>query len=110
MARVILNPYRIAYALGLRAQGLAPANPRPLSFEQYLPSASSLRHLLASFMRDLHQFLPVSGMSVDCQDISDAWRVELVPMNDTINPQIFSVLGSICTLAQQLKFRPKISL
>ena len=42
MGRVILNPYGIAYALGLQAQGCAPANPRPLSFEQYLAIAEEI--------------------------------------------------------------------
>jgi sugar phosphate isomerase/epimerase len=36
MGRVILNPYGIAYALGLQAQGPAAPNPRPLTFEQFL--------------------------------------------------------------------------
>src|SRR5436305_173432 len=36
MGRVILNPYGIAYALGLNSAGPAPANPRPLSFDQFL--------------------------------------------------------------------------
>src|SRR5882672_7450936 len=42
MGRVILNPYGIAYALGLQAQGSAPVNPRPLSFEQFLALAEEL--------------------------------------------------------------------
>src|SRR5947208_16139396 len=42
MGRVILNPYGIAYALGLQAQGNAPVNPRPLSFEQFLELAEEI--------------------------------------------------------------------
>ena len=42
MGRVILNPYGVAYALGLQAAGIAPPNPRPLSFEQYLLLAESI--------------------------------------------------------------------
>ena len=42
MGRVILNPYGIAYALGLQAQGPGPANPRPLSFEQFLDLAEEI--------------------------------------------------------------------
>jgi sugar phosphate isomerase/epimerase len=42
MGRVILNPYGVAYALGLQTQGPAPANPRPLSLEQYLALSESI--------------------------------------------------------------------
>ncbi len=42
MGRVILNPYGIAYALGLQAQGASPANPRPLSFWQFLDLAEEI--------------------------------------------------------------------
>lgn len=42
MGRVILNPYGIAYALGLQAQGTAAPNPRPLSFEQFLTLAEQI--------------------------------------------------------------------
>jgi sugar phosphate isomerase/epimerase len=39
---VILNPYGIAYALGLAALGTTRANPRPLSFAQYLDLADEI--------------------------------------------------------------------
>ena len=42
MGRVILNPYGIAYALGLQAQGPAAVNPRPVSFEQFLALAEEI--------------------------------------------------------------------
>src|SRR4051812_33914772 len=42
MGRVILNPYGIAYALGLQAQGCAAANPRPLTFLQFLDLADEI--------------------------------------------------------------------
>src|SRR5437773_9246049 len=42
MGRVILNPYGIAYALGLAAQGTAAPNPRPMSFEQFLSLAEEI--------------------------------------------------------------------
>jgi sugar phosphate isomerase/epimerase len=42
MGRVILNPYGIAYALGLQPQGAALANPRPMTFEQYLALADEI--------------------------------------------------------------------
>jgi len=42
MSRVILNPYGIAYAMGLQAQGCALVNPRPMSFEQFLSLAEEI--------------------------------------------------------------------
>src|SRR5258706_10093188 len=42
MGRVILNPYGIAYALGLQAQGTAAPNPRPMSFAQFLDLAEQI--------------------------------------------------------------------
>src|SRR5882672_853621 len=42
MGRVILNPYGIAYALGLMSTGPARPNPRPLLFEQFLDLAEEI--------------------------------------------------------------------
>src|SRR5205823_7373189 len=42
MSRFILNPYGLAYTLGLTAQGTTRANPHPLSLWQFIDLANKI--------------------------------------------------------------------
>src|SRR3954468_15574323 len=77
MGRVILNPYGIAYALGLQAQGSATPNPRPMSFEQFLTLADEID------AAGVEIFTPmVDGF--DLGKLAERWRGKTVVMSQPL--------------------------
>jgi len=91
MGRVILNPYGIAYALGLMAQGTGAPNPRSLSFGQFLDLAEQIG------AAGVEIFTPmVEGM--DLRNLAERLRGKTVVMSQPL----WSGIGRSVEVAREL--------